>query len=195
MPSMHSSGHIGKLHPSAEALYCTPRVERPLAAMALPAISAGEVQWITAGVACNRRNDGRQREDFRPLSVQLGVIAQATGSARVQLGETDVIVGVKVRGMHPARRRCRRRRRCRLLPEQAALPDQPPSTTLHRRRSAHPTQTGPTAGGCCLAWSAPRWPAPRSGSAPLPACGGRTAAAAGAHRSWAGVRCEPLPPG
>ncbi|PRW60343.1 exosome complex component RRP42 [Chlorella sorokiniana] len=63
--------------------------------MASPLISAGEVQWITAGVSFNCRNDGRQREDFRELSAQLGVIAQATGSARVQLGETDVIVGCK----------------------------------------------------------------------------------------------------
>ncbi|KAI7838664.1 hypothetical protein COHA_007467 [Chlorella ohadii] len=63
--------------------------------MASPLISAAEVQWITAGVSFNIRNDGRQREDFRALSVQLGVITQATGSARVQLGETDVIVGVK----------------------------------------------------------------------------------------------------
>ena len=65
--------------------------------MASPLISAGEVQWITAAVYFTCRNDGRQREDFRELSVQLGVIAQATGSARVRLGETDVIVGVKVR--------------------------------------------------------------------------------------------------
>jgi hypothetical protein len=66
--------------------------------MAAPLISQGEVEWLTSGVSFNCRNDGRGREDFRPLGVQLGVIAQATGSARVQLGETDVIVGVKVRG-------------------------------------------------------------------------------------------------
>lgn len=59
------------------------------------------MEWITTGVACNCRNDGRQREDFRPLSVKLGELAQATGSARVQLGETDVIVGVKVRRQGP----------------------------------------------------------------------------------------------
>lgn len=69
----------------------------PVCSMAANLISSGEVAWIAAAVACNCRNDGRQREQFRPLSVQLGVIAQATGSARVQLGETDVIVGVKVR--------------------------------------------------------------------------------------------------
>jgi exosome complex component RRP42 len=65
--------------------------------MAAPLISQGEVEWITAGVSYNTRNDGRKREDFRHLKVQLGMLAQATGSARVQLGETDVIVGVKVR--------------------------------------------------------------------------------------------------
>lgn len=65
--------------------------------MAAPLISQGEVEWITAGVSYNTRNDGRKREDFRQLKVQLGMLAQATGSARVQLGETDVIVGVKVR--------------------------------------------------------------------------------------------------
>jgi exosome complex RNA-binding protein Rrp42 (RNase PH superfamily) len=65
--------------------------------MALPLISQGEVQWITAAVAFNSRNDGRKRDEFRPLKVQLGVLAQATGSARVQLGETDVIIAIKVR--------------------------------------------------------------------------------------------------
>lgn len=65
--------------------------------MGNPLISAGEVQWISSGIAFNCRNDGRGREDYRQLEVQLGVLAQATGSARVRLGETDVIVGVKVR--------------------------------------------------------------------------------------------------
>ncbi len=72
--------------------------------MAASLISQGEVQWITSGVEYNCRNDGRGREDFRELSLQLGVIAQATGSARVQLGETDVIIGVKVRLGLPGRR-------------------------------------------------------------------------------------------
>lgn len=63
--------------------------------MASPLISAGEVEWITSGINFNCRNDGRKRDEYRPLEVQLGVLAQATGSARVRLGETDVIVGVK----------------------------------------------------------------------------------------------------
>lgn len=33
---------------------------------------------------------------MRPVELQLGVIAQAAGSARLHLGATDVIVGVKV---------------------------------------------------------------------------------------------------
>ncbi|PSC67545.1 exosome complex component RRP42 [Micractinium conductrix] len=63
--------------------------------MASPLISGGEAQWVAAGIGCDCRNDGRRREEYRPLAVQLGVLAQATGSARVQLGDTDVIVGLK----------------------------------------------------------------------------------------------------
>ena len=103
--------------------------------MAAPLISQGEVEWLTSGVSFNCRNDGRGREDFRPLGVQLGVIAQATGSARVQLGETDVIVGVKVRegarcaataAAATAAACCRACRSCcrqeRALPAYACLP-------------------------------------------------------------------------
>lgn len=61
------------------------------------ALSAAEREYITQGVEQNIRNDGRKREDFRAIELQLGVIAQASGSARLKLGNTDVIVGVKVR--------------------------------------------------------------------------------------------------
>lgn len=40
--------------------------------------------------------------DMRPVELQLGVIAQAAGSARLHLGATDVIVGVKVEVGPPA---------------------------------------------------------------------------------------------
>ena len=120
-PSDHRSSH----NAHAIALRSGPMQNSPL-------ISAGEVAWITVAVECNCRNDGRQREDYRPLSVQLGVLAQATGSARVQLGEADVIVGVKVREGQPAwpccsnlARRCRRR----LLP-----PTNPTPLPLFPRR-------------------------------------------------------------
>ena len=79
-------------HPSLPHVRSLP----PLPTMASPLISGGEAQWVAAGIGCDCRNDGRRREEYRPLAVQLGVLAQATGSARVQLGDTDVIVGLKV---------------------------------------------------------------------------------------------------
>jgi exosome complex component RRP42 len=42
------------------------------------------------------RPDGRKFEEMRPLSIQTNYIRSAEGSARVQLGDTDVIVGIKM---------------------------------------------------------------------------------------------------
>ena len=42
------------------------------------------------------RLDGRAWDEYRPISIQLGMLGQAEGSARVQLGNSDVIVGVKM---------------------------------------------------------------------------------------------------
>jgi exosome complex component RRP42 len=43
-----------------------------------------------------RRADGRAFEEMRPLRIEKGLIGTAEGSARVQLGNTDVVVGVKM---------------------------------------------------------------------------------------------------
>ena len=43
-----------------------------------------------------KRFDGRNLDDFRDIEVELGVSKNAEGSARVKLGKTDVIVGVKI---------------------------------------------------------------------------------------------------
>lgn len=43
----------------------------------------------------NKRFDGRNLLDFRDLEVTLNVSNKAEGSARVKLGKTDVVVGVK----------------------------------------------------------------------------------------------------
>jgi exosome complex component RRP42 len=43
-----------------------------------------------------RRQDGRAFDEFRPLRVQTRYIQQAEGSARVRLGDTDVVVGIKL---------------------------------------------------------------------------------------------------
>lgn len=58
-------------------------------------LSIGEKQFIRGGIAQDLRTDGRQRLDFRPISVETGVIPQANGSARVKLGATEVIASVK----------------------------------------------------------------------------------------------------
>jgi len=44
----------------------------------------------------DKRIDGRGLEDFRPLTVEMNVIEKAEGSALVKLGDTQVLVGIKV---------------------------------------------------------------------------------------------------
>lgn len=43
-----------------------------------------------------RREDGRRLDEFRKLRVETGLIESADGSARVDLGDTTVIAGVKI---------------------------------------------------------------------------------------------------
>ncbi|MEM1529978.1 MAG: exosome complex protein Rrp42 [Candidatus Bathyarchaeia archaeon] len=49
-------------------------------------------QMITSG----KRLDGRGLIDYRPIKIETGIIEKAEGSARVLLGKTEVVVGVKV---------------------------------------------------------------------------------------------------
>jgi len=58
--------------------------------------SASEVAFCTESIQHGLRLDGRSCSDFRPFELELGLIAQASGSARLHVGSTDVIVGVKV---------------------------------------------------------------------------------------------------
>lgn len=41
------------------------------------------------------RNDGRKRLDFRSFHVEVDVVPQAAGSARIRLGRTEVLVSIK----------------------------------------------------------------------------------------------------
>lgn len=59
-------------------------------------ISDGERLYIQQGIAADLRSDGRGRRSIRPLGLEANVIAQADGSARLRLGGTDVLVGIKV---------------------------------------------------------------------------------------------------
>ncbi|GAQ84934.1 3'-5'-exoribonuclease family protein [Klebsormidium nitens] len=69
----------------------------------MPGLSAAELSFLEGGIAQDLRNDGRGREDFRSFSIQLDVISQASGSARVRLGATDILASIKAElGSPPA---------------------------------------------------------------------------------------------
>src|SRR2546427_871780 len=53
-------------------------------------------EHIARLAASGKRTDGRRFDEPRPLVVQKNYIKNAEGSARVQLGNTDVLVGVKI---------------------------------------------------------------------------------------------------
>jgi hypothetical protein len=63
---------------------------------AMADISLGERIYIVQGIEQDVRTDGRSRAQYRPLALEANVVAQADGSARLHLGPTDVLVGVKV---------------------------------------------------------------------------------------------------
>ncbi|HXU96432.1 MAG TPA: exosome complex protein Rrp42 [Candidatus Nitrosotalea sp.] len=48
-----------------------------------------------------KRIDGRSLDEQRPLSIETGVIPKANGSARIKLGDTEVITGVKIQPDKP----------------------------------------------------------------------------------------------
>ncbi|RMZ57194.1 hypothetical protein APUTEX25_004028 [Auxenochlorella protothecoides] len=62
--------------------------------MASVLVSAGEVEYVRRGFEAGVRGDGRGPLDFRQIEIETGVIGQATGSARVRLGTTDVLAEV-----------------------------------------------------------------------------------------------------
>ncbi|MBM3303812.1 MAG: exosome complex protein Rrp42 [Candidatus Aenigmarchaeota archaeon] len=53
-------------------------------------------QYITALANKGQREDGRKLDEFRQTRIEANPIANAEGSARVWIGKTDVIVGVKL---------------------------------------------------------------------------------------------------
>src|SRR3989338_2128470 len=48
-----------------------------------------------------KRLDGREFDQSRPLSIETTVIPKANGSARVKLGDTEVVTGVKIQPDKP----------------------------------------------------------------------------------------------
>ncbi|MCS7114354.1 MAG: exosome complex protein Rrp42 [Nitrososphaerota archaeon] len=52
-------------------------------------------------IAKGKRLDGRGLRDYRQITVEQGIIEKAEGSARVLLGKTEVMVGVKIETGQP----------------------------------------------------------------------------------------------
>ncbi len=52
--------------------------------------------YVKNRISNEKRLDGRKLLEYRDLSVEIGSIAKAAGSARVHLGNTDVVVGIKL---------------------------------------------------------------------------------------------------
>lgn len=58
-------------------------------------LSDAEKTFIIHGVQDNLREDGRGCEDYRYLEVETDVVSNTSGSARIRLANTDILVGVK----------------------------------------------------------------------------------------------------
>jgi len=52
-------------------------------------------------IARGKRLDGREINDYREVQIESGLIERAEGSARVRLGKTEVLVGVKIESGEP----------------------------------------------------------------------------------------------
>ncbi|MHA2407148.1 MAG: exosome complex protein Rrp42 [Candidatus Ranarchaeia archaeon] len=55
-----------------------------------------EKEQIHKALSLGKRRDGRAIDDYREIVIETGVISKANGSARVKLGDSEVIAGVKV---------------------------------------------------------------------------------------------------
>ncbi|MFH4977017.1 hypothetical protein AB6A40_003726 [Gnathostoma spinigerum] len=58
-------------------------------------LSDAEKVYIIRGAQEGIRSDGRSPLDYRPLSLETGVLSTTNGSARVRLSSTDLLIGVK----------------------------------------------------------------------------------------------------
>ncbi|XP_058059719.1 exosome complex exonuclease RRP42 [Anopheles bellator] len=58
-------------------------------------LSEAEKTYILHGIQKNYRNDGRTNRDYRPMELESDIVVHASGSARLRLANTDILVGVK----------------------------------------------------------------------------------------------------
>jgi exosome complex component RRP42 len=59
-------------------------------------LSSFEKEFILDGVQKDIRADGRSCFDYRHLTIETGVLSNTSGSSRLRLAATDVLVGIKV---------------------------------------------------------------------------------------------------
>jgi len=64
--------------------------------MSEPVTSQIKKQHIRKLLSQGRRVDGRAFDEYRPISIQTNFIESAQGSARVKLGDTEILAGVKM---------------------------------------------------------------------------------------------------
>ncbi|KAG6447358.1 hypothetical protein O3G_MSEX004952 [Manduca sexta] len=58
-------------------------------------LSSTEKVFIIHGVQDDYRSDGRSNIDYRPMELETDVVSHASGSSRLRLANTDILVGVK----------------------------------------------------------------------------------------------------
>ncbi|XP_038070250.1 exosome complex component RRP42-like [Patiria miniata] len=63
--------------------------------MAKVQLSLGEKTFIIHGVQDGLRTDGRSCDAFRPMELECGVVSNTSGSSRLRLSNTEILVGVK----------------------------------------------------------------------------------------------------
>jgi len=65
-------------------------------------LSEAEKAFIVHGILDGMRSDGRRNTDYRPAYIECGVVSNTSGSSRVRLGNTDILVGIKCEIERPA---------------------------------------------------------------------------------------------
>src|SRR5919112_6336829 len=58
-------------------------------------------QQMWEAISKGKRLDGRNLDDMRPLEIEIDIIKKADGSAKVKLGNSEVIAGIKVETGEP----------------------------------------------------------------------------------------------
>jgi exosome complex component RRP42 len=62
----------------------------------MPVISSIKCEYLSKLAEHGKRADGRKFDEFRKIEIETGVVSRAEGSARVKIGNTQVIAGIKM---------------------------------------------------------------------------------------------------